>query len=165
MRIKIRQATTKDVDQIFEIFLDMAKAEDKAMRTSNSYLMRTRLRRDDFESSSKKCIRQKIKTKNTEYLVATIDDKITAYAIGEIKKNKNPFFKTVKTGRLVALAVAKKYRKRGIASLLYQEMEGWFKKRKCLQIDLFVVNNNPAISIYKKWGYKTFVNNMSKKLN
>lgn len=164
MQIKIRKATIKDVDQIYEVFLGMVRSENKAMRDTNKYLTRLREKRDDFTISSKRGLRQEIKAKNTYYLVAVANDKIVAYARGEIKYSKNLFFKRVRTGHLHSLAVLKKYRKKGIASRLHREIEQWFKKRKCIQMNLFVLENNPAIDIYKKWGYKTFVNTMSKKL-
>lgn len=164
MKIKIRQATKKDVDQIYQVFLYMIKSEDAAFRKTNHYLMKFRQKRDDFETSSKKGIREEIKMKHCKFFVAVVDDKIVGYARGEIKHSPNFFFKKVKTGYLHSLVVMKKYRGKGIASQLHQKMLGWFTKRKCLAMNLSVVNNNPAINIYKKWGYKTFIYKMSKKL-
>lgn len=164
MEIKIRKATIKDADQIFNVFLDMVKSEDTAMRNTNKYLMRLRRKRDDFETSSKRGIREEIKAKNSLFLIAIDKDKVVGYARGEIKHSKNPFFKRVKTGHLHSLAVLKKYRGKKIASQLHTKIEQWFKKRKCIQMNLFVLENNPAIDIYKKWGYKRFINTMSKKL-
>lgn len=162
--MKIRQATIKDVDQIYEVFLDMIKSEDAAFKKTDSFLMRRRKKRADFITYSKKGLRQEILDKKCKYLVAVIDDKIVGYARGEIQNHQNFFFQKEKVGYLHALAVLKKYRGQKISSQLHQALEVWFIKRNVILINLSVANNNPAIDIYKKWGYKTYIYKMFKKL-
>jgi len=164
MKLKIRKATIKDIDQIYNVFLDMVRSEDAAMRKSSRHLMRFRKKRNDFTSSSKRGLREELKAKNSLYLVAVVGDKIVGYARGEVLYSQNFFFQREKTGRLHALAVLKKYRGHKIASQLHNEMENWFKKKQCLQMNLTVIKDNPAVKIYEKWGYKTFVYKMSKKI-
>ncbi|MFA5127353.1 MAG: GNAT family N-acetyltransferase [Patescibacteria group bacterium] len=164
MNVKIRKATIKDINQMYPVLLDMIKSEDRAIKASNRYLMRLRKKRTDFEASTKREFRREMEVKNSKYLVAIIDDKIVGYTRAEVKNNKNSFFQPVKTGYLQSLVVLKKYRGRGIAAKLYQELEKWLKSKKCTQVSLHVLKNNNAKKIYEKWGYESVFYKMTKKL-
>ena len=164
VEIVIRKATIKDIEQIYEVCLDMVNSEDKSARKIGGYLLDIRNRRKDFVSSSKRELLREIKEKNTVYLVAQAGNIIVGYARGEFLAKKDPFFKPIKIGYLHALVVLNKWRSYGIASKLNSELEKWFRKKKCSQIHLEVFENNDAIKIYENWGYKRFINKMSKKL-
>jgi ribosomal protein S18 acetylase RimI-like enzyme len=164
MEIIIRKATIKDIEQIYRVYLEMIKSENESVRKIGNYLLDIRNKRENFILASKKELLQEITEKNTIYLVAQIDEKIIGYIRGEFLEKKDPFFKPIKIGYLHALVVLKKWRGFGIASRLNSEVEKWFKKKGCSQVHLEVFEHNNAIKIYKSWGYKIFINKMSKKL-
>ena len=162
--MNIRKANSKDIDQIYQLFLEMIKSEDFSAKKVDKCLLNNRKKRQDFISSAKKELLKEFKEKNSIYLITEINNKIVGYVRGFIIENKDPFFNSIKIGYLNALVVLKKYNGKGIGSLLYKEIENYFKKNKCKQIHLEVFENNPAITIYKKWGYKSYIKKMVKKI-
>lgn len=127
--------------------------------------MDLRKRRSDFVESAKQELLREFRERNAIYLVAEIDSAIAGYVRGSIIESKDSFFRNVKIGYLNALAVLVRYRGRGIASKLNRAVEQWFKDNSCSQCHLEVFENNPAIRIYEKWGYKKFNRKLAKKLS
>ena len=164
MDIIIRKAKKSDVNEVYSIFLELVKSEDASSKRVSKCLMDLRQKKFGFTQSSKRELLREFRERNSIYLVAEINGKIVGYARGKFIENKDPFFKTVRIGLLNALAILKKYSRKGIASKLNKSIEKWFKKNKCSQIHLEVFENNSAIKIYPRWGYKTFINKMVKKL-
>ena len=162
--MKIRKATKKDINGIHETFQYMLESEDKASSKSANFLMKLRKRKNNFELNSNKDLEKEIKKKNVLWLVAVIDNKIVGYACGCIKNNKNPFFYSYNIGFLEGICVKKEYNGKGIAKELNKSMEIWFKKRKCIISYLYVLSENPAVEIYKKWDYKITDYKMFKEL-
>jgi GNAT superfamily N-acetyltransferase len=150
----IRKAKSSDIDQIYQCFLEMEKTEDISAKKSAQFLFDARKRRKNFEQCAKKELLREIRERNSIYLVAVENDVVLGYSYGSISKNKNPFFDFPKLGYFNALLVRKKYQGKGIAKLLYLELENWFKEQKCKLIYLDVFFHNPAKNIYPKWGYK-----------
>ena len=79
-------------------------------------------------------------------------------------KKSDEFFSAPNVGLFHALLVTKKYRRKGIAKKLRLEMEKWFRKKKVDFIYLEAFAMNPAVNVYKKWGYKTSTYKMFKKV-
>ncbi|MBT5021417.1 GNAT family N-acetyltransferase [Candidatus Woesearchaeota archaeon] len=154
MTVLIRKAIKKDIEEIYNCFLDMAKSEDTSTKKIDRAFMLLRQRRKDFVTSSKKELLREIRERNSLYLVAEENKCVVGYAYGTIKKQKSPFFVTKTIGYFNALVVRNRYRGKGIASKLRNELENWFKIKKCKLIYLEVVEQNNAKEIYKKWGYK-----------
>lgn len=164
MEIVIRKAKVNDIEQIYEVCLAMITSEDESARKVGGYILDTRNKRKDFVLSCKKELLREIKDKKVLYLVALTNDKLVGYIRGEFIEKKDPFFKPIRIGYLHALVVLKEWRSHGIASQLNGELEKWLRKKKCRQVHLEVFENNEAINMYEKWGYKKFINKMSKKL-
>lgn len=164
MDILIRKAKKEEVDEVYDVLLEMIKSEDLSSKKVSNFLMYLRRKRLDFQESAKQELVREFREKNSLYLVAETDNKIVGYVRGSILENKGPFFKTTKIGYLNALAVLKNFTGKGIVLKLNQAIEKWFKEEKCNQIHLDVFENNPAIQIYEKWGYKTFNRKMARKL-
>jgi ribosomal protein S18 acetylase RimI-like enzyme len=126
--------------------------------------MDLRKRRINFSKSSKKELLKELRKRKSFFLVAESENKIIGYIRGTITEDKEPFFKTVKTGSINSLVVSKKYRGKGISSKLNKEMKKLLKENKCSYLSLGVIETTPAFNIYKKWGYKSFNRHMIKKL-
>lgn len=164
VNLSIRKARVADVGQVYAVLLRMFASEDASAKKASKRLLDQRRRRKDFATSARKELLREFKEKNAVYLVAVVDGGIVGYARGSVVEDKSPFFKTARIGHLNALAVLKKYEGKGVASKLNAELEGWFKKRGCSQIHLDVFENNPAIRIYERWGYRTYNRKMVKNL-
>jgi diamine N-acetyltransferase len=164
MDVLIRKAKKKDVDEVYNVLLEMIKSEDASSKRVSQFLMDSRKKRSDFQDSAKQELIREFRERNSTYLVAELNDKIIGYIRGNIIQNKDPFFQVTKIGYLNALAVLKNHSGKGIASKLNKSLEKWFKENECSQIHLEVFENNPATKIYEKWGYKTFNRKMGKKI-
>ena len=162
--ITIRNATTKDIEGVYETFLEMAAAEDSACRRIGRYMVNTRQRRKDFTAQAKATLAREFKKEGSIYLVAEFDGALVGYAFATLKNLNDPFFKPVRVGTLDAIAVKKKYRGRGIARELHQELVRWFSMNRCQSIQLDVLSKNPAVDLYKKWGYTVTAHRMTKAL-
>ena|SRR3989338_4742197 len=164
MQIKIRKAKESDLNGIYSVFLDMADSEDMAMHNSGTSYTRTRIRRKDFEKSAKKELLREIKDSKNLYIVAEIGNKIIGYARATLESKKSPFFKPAKIGHFDAICVLNGHRGKGVSTKLRNEIERWLRQKKCSEIQLDVMESNPAAKIYEKWGYKVFLNKMSKRV-
>ncbi len=111
----------------------------------------------------RKEIKEIINDKNSIILLAKEDKKVVGFLIAKIKKN-NTGSEQITQGTIANLYVLKKYRKKGIATQLYNQSMMWFNRRGCKYIQLTVYNLNPAKKLYMKWGFKPFVIIMKKKL-
>ncbi len=81
------------------------------------------------------------------FIVAESEKRIVGYAIGVLRVNN--------TGHIISIAVARNWRRKGIATKLMQELERKFRERNMKAAILEVrVSNNPAIRLYEKLGYK-----------
>jgi len=84
-------------------------------------------------------------------LMALVDDKIAGFIIGIVRKG----FKTGNIGHVFTLDVAERYRRKGIALRLLQELEKKFKEKNAKESILEVrLDNKVAKKLYKKLGYK-----------
>ena len=164
MGLKIRPATNKDVVGVYKVFLNLLKVEDESLKDVANNLMNLRKRKKNFEVEAKKELIREFKEKKSLYLVLVNNKKIIGYCYGSYEKPKDPFFDRPVIGYLNSLVIDKKFQNKGFASKLYQEMEKWFKKNKCEYIRLEVFFKNSAVNIYEKWGYKTAISKMVKKL-
>ncbi|MBD3304218.1 GNAT family N-acetyltransferase [Candidatus Woesearchaeota archaeon] len=162
--MKIRKAQKKDLDEIYKLCLELFKSEDASSSKVGKFLRKLRLRRVDFKSSTKKELLRELRQKDSLYLVAEKDGELVGYIRGEIFNVKDPFFKPQKIGYLHAMVTKKEYRSKGVSNKLYAEMLKWFKKKKCAAVSLEVFATNPAVKVYKKWGYKIATYKMWKKI-
>jgi ribosomal protein S18 acetylase RimI-like enzyme len=159
--MKIRKATTKDLEQIKTVFLDYEKA-------SMGYLPRKyRLLRNKtkpIDKNIRKALLKDIHAKEAIFLVAEEHKRVVGYIFGHIRDDRHPLWNPPKTGELTDIAVLSTHRGFGIGSKLWHELLKWFKKEKCTFITLSVNVNNNAQEIYKKWGFDKFYLRMIKKM-
>lgn len=100
--------------------------------------------------------------RNTRFILAESAKKPIGYAIARV--HKDPAGPKIMMGNLTQIFVLPKYRGKGVADLLWDDVLVWFKSRKVDFLQLFVtVNNKHAINVYKKWGFKSFMIRMSQK--
>jgi len=66
-----------------------------------------------------------------------------------------------KIGRIILIAVDKKYQRKGIGSVLIQESLKWFKQRCSFMVVGTQIINLPAISLYQKNGCRLFGSKVS----
>ncbi|MBW3017722.1 GNAT family N-acetyltransferase [Candidatus Woesearchaeota archaeon] len=162
--MKIRKATAKDLNGVYELFLEMVTSEDRALRKCSTSFLELRKKERDFEKKARKELLREIRARYSLFLVAEENNKLIGYAYGEVPKKSDAFFAPRNTAFFYALLVTKKHRRKGIANKLKLEMEKWFRKKKVDYIYLEAFAMNPAVNLYKKWGYKIAMHKMFKKV-
>ncbi len=80
------------------------------------------------------------------FLVAEFLKRVVGYVIAVVEYGD--------VGHILSIAVKKEFRRRGIGSLLLEEILKRLKRKNCKSVYLEVrVSNIPAISLYKKYGF------------
>jgi ribosomal-protein-alanine N-acetyltransferase len=87
---------------------------------------------------------------NTISLEAKADKEIAGFIIAQVEYEDKEF------GHIITLNVAPNYRKKGVATKLLGEVEGFLKRRGVGECRLEVrEDNHAAIKLYHKLGYQT----------
>jgi len=103
-----------------------------------------------------------LRDKKKLYLVAICGKEIIGFAIAEIAHKKYQEVKVVE-GTIARLYVTKKFRGKGVSTLLLKRIQHWFNAKKVKYVDICVLAKNiKAMDVYKKWGFKPFVVVMQK---
>jgi len=87
-----------------------------------------------------------------------------AYIVGKLKRSL-PWYKNEKFGYIESMFVDEGHRAHGVASELFNLLKLWFVENgiDTLELRLFS-NNEKAIRLYEKWGFKPHVTEMVYKI-
>ena len=105
-----------------------------------------------------------LRRKDKLYIAAIHRDRIVGFAYAQTAAaSKVDKSKTV--GWLSEIFITKAYRRKGVGDKIWDEILAWFKLKKVsfLQLNVFC-NNERAVEVYKKWGFKPYTMIMSRKL-
>jgi ribosomal-protein-alanine acetyltransferase len=128
MAVTIEDATTRQLDRLYEIEMECFKKEAFTRNQIASLLT-------DYNSVS---------------LVAKIKGEIVGFIIGAICIERNSL-----TGHILTIDVSPIHRQKGIAQKLLEETETIFKEKGVKTCRLEVRENNiAALRLYQKLGYK-----------
>ena len=95
------------------------------------------------------------------FLVASHEDEVIGYIVGEVEA-RNTCQETRLLGHIMNVAVKKPYRRRGLGTLLMDEIEARFIKEKAKMAYLEVrESNKEAQELYSKRGYM-FINKVER---
>ncbi len=99
-------------------------------------------------------IRSRINDKDSQVLVAEINDEIVGSGFGDIVKAK-PFLKHKLITSLGFFYVKEEYRSIGVNKMILKELIKWSKKRGVSEMKLKVYDKNiNAKSVYLKYGFE-----------
>ena len=146
----IRKAKIKDLKSIIDLFILFRKEDDKFLSGFLLYIARLN---KNYKAELNKELRKYIYAKNKAAYVAEDKNKVIGFVLGYIKDYPK-FFKVNREGYIDALFVARKYRGKGISSMLKENIFKWFAEKKMKYAGLDTAQNNKhAQKIYKKWGF------------
>ncbi|AXT60832.1 GNAT family N-acetyltransferase [Aquimarina sp. AD10] len=95
-----------------------------------------------------------IDTKNTEVVVAEIDNTIVGSGYGQIR-NREDYFKQKQIGYIGFIYVKEEHRGKGVSQKVIQYLYDWFKTKNLDEVRLTVYEKNPrAIKAYEKVGFE-----------
>jgi len=151
--MKIRKASLDDFEKLKEIKIEFFLWECGFDKRLNPEFVKKELG---------KAMTKHLKERNRIFFVAEEKGKFVGYAAAKIEKNP-PFVKAKLTGHLSNIYVKPDYRKSGVGKALFDKTMSWFKQKKVGEQSLLVhKENDPALSLYQKLGYKEYIVDMRK---
>ncbi len=154
--MKIRKATSKDIKQIDEIYVEGALRESK-LQNSGMTIKELQKEMDKYKSSRPKSFLNEMKLKNHYWIVAEERGKIMGFG--------QAFMRNKDIGVLEKVYVGKNYLRKGVGSKILKELEKWIESKKPKYIEAGVYfKNKPSINLNKKFGYELISVKMRKKL-
>ncbi len=152
--LTIRKAKPSDLAEVVELWkelMDFHRELDPLYTCS-----------EDGPDNFLKWIKKQMKIEDAELIVADVSGNVIGYAKIEIAKYP-PVFEKKKYGMISDVAVSKKYRRRGIGRILFEESIKWFSEHKIDRIELRVSNaNDIAQGFWNKMGFKPYMTTMYK---
>jgi phosphinothricin acetyltransferase len=135
-KILIRDFREEDMEKILEYREEVAGISFPVMKFS--------------KESSRKAMLKGLEKHPGSIRIAELDGKIAGFIIFRPKK-----LSLEESGSIESIFVHKDYRKRGIAKLLLETAEEWFRKKGIRHISATVTNTNlPSMELFSKSGYR-----------
>ena len=135
-----KEDTEKFIDLIYQTDLEML---DFGIIEADEIHKKTR-------ETTKNLIEAVLASSNNIILVAEVDNNLVGYLQGY-----GGLFRRVKHYVDLSISILTAYRRQGIGLKLFQELDKWAIENKIHRLELRVLENNePAIALYKKVGYK-----------
>lgn len=155
MKIKIEEAKRKDINLIIKLQMGLA---DYHKSIDAKYYKSWRERKEQLRKRLLEILSKR--QRNRKFLVAKIKNRVVGFFIGGIHKSL-PYCREEKIGEVYQAFVDKKFRKKGVGKLLFEELIKWFKRRKIKFIEVLVDSRNKiGISAWKKYGFFEFQKRM-----
>ncbi len=156
MELIIREAQISDVDEIKELwkeFIDFHKIRDP-------FFTRT----SDGHEHFGKFAQESIVSDEWIVLVATDREKLIGYCMATIK-DYPPVYVNPRCGLVQDIAVAQKYRRKGVGSQFFSRVIPWFVKKGVSRVELEVtVTNEVSQAFWYKLGFRDFMKKLAKDL-
>ena len=151
--MKIRKATIKDFEKLKKIRTEFYLWECKRDLRSNP----------DYASKGLGArLGRNLKQNNILFPIAEKNSEIVAYLGAEILKNP-AWVNFKKRGHIFNIYVRPKYRNKNIATLLIKEALKWFKSNNVSDLMIMAYeNNHVAKRIYKKFGFRKYISELTK---
>jgi len=148
--VKIRKATLKDLDVLYNLNVELAKYEfrfdpvKKKPRKKKRYI-------HSYED-----LRKKLKKKDCHFFIAEDQGKTIGFIEGCVE-NSPPFYKYPRKGNIGPTFIKKEYRNKGVGKKLVKEMLGRFKSKNIKWIQITThAKNTKSIKFWKKMGFKEY---------
>lgn len=144
--MNIRKAKIEDYNQIIKLYKELYDTEK---------VFYTNLCKEyDISDKQRIKIEKRIKSRKGIILVAEEEEKIIGLIDGYIIDS---IYYVEKVGYLDHLCVDKSYRNLGVAKKLIEDFSSRMKKRNVSYLKLNAFENNePAVNLYKKLGFKEY---------
>jgi len=155
MIIKVSQAKKEDYNGFIEVF----KEVEELHRLNASWKFKK-----PEPIFSEEYYEKLINDENCMFFLAKDENEIVGYSIAYKKEVSDiPVLKNRKWIHIDDLSVKSNQRKKGIGSIIMEEIENWAKKNNINEIELNVwLFNTNAINFYEKKGYEAFSQRMRK---
>ncbi|KYD26132.1 MULTISPECIES: GNAT family N-acetyltransferase [Bacillaceae] len=140
--MNVRHATVDDAEPLAHLILRVEKEAEFMMFEAGERTLTPDLQRSQIEAMQNE--------ENSTILVAEADGKLVGYLVargGSARRNKHTVY--------IVIGVLASYRGKGIGTMLFAELERWARTKGIHRLELtVVVNNQRAVSLYRKMGFE-----------
>lgn len=151
--ITIRAARLADIRTVTELWKEFMKDQEEIVTQRNPKSRPFLVRLPDAVKNFADWASKNIRGRTGRVYIAEVDGKPAGYSLISIRI-RPPIARLRRLGYIDDLFVKKEYRGLGISSKLKDEATRWFRKKGIRHVALVVgKGNEPAHSIYEKWGF------------
>ncbi len=156
----IRKASIEELDKLTKILIKF-KEEVREFEQENFRAFKNKKKPYEIIKNS---VEKKIANEKGLFLVACEEDEIIGFIYGFIREFNHLVYEAFTYGEIAHIWVKEEFRRNRISSALKNKLFEWFKTNNCKYIQLQVLDNNPSLGIYEKWGFEPVLKIMKKKL-
>lgn len=154
--VKVRNAKLKDVKAIarlnYELMMHVGKYDKIFKMRKNPLPIMEEWRRKGVYNPRHKL------------MVAEDNGKVIGY-INATTKTRPKIYEVTEVGFISDVYVLPEYRKQGVSKMLMEPVLRWLKSKKLKYVNLFAVTENEvALKVWKKYGFKEFLKEKYKKI-
>lgn len=154
--MKIREATSKDLDALKVLSFDFLSSEAKKEPSYEPEYALT--------ESSANYLLKRVNSENSLFLVVEEESNLVGFLIGYIGKIPDAR-KSMKPAVLDEIYVADKFRGKGVGKKLLQKFQDWAKSHGANKLRVGThFRNDGAIKFYKDAGFEDFYVKLEKKI-
>ncbi len=152
MKVKIREYTKSDANDIKKIFAQFVKYHSELDDSFKKVKEHTEMFIEYVESN--------LSNDKHHCAVAELNGKVIGYYVSKIEE-KPPVYLVPTYGYIDNICVLEEYQKKGVGSLLVKDTKKWFKKKNISRIECFAVISNPkSTSFWRKMRFNPFIEQM-----
>ncbi len=156
----IKKASIEELDKLTKILIKFKEAVKEFEQEKFRVLKNKKKPYEVIKNS----VEKKITNEKGLFLIAYEKDEIIGFINGILREFNHLIYEPFIYGEIAQIWVKEEFRKNGISSALRDELFEWFKTNNCKYVKLEVLDNNPALRIYEKWGFEPVLKIMKKKL-
>lgn len=146
--VEIKEAKKKHIPEIIEIwkeFMDFHRDIDPFFA-----------RRENAHRKAKQYLRESIRSRKSQVLIALDNRKVVAYSLSRIAEYP-PVFKQSTFGFISDMAVKQNYQRQGIGKYLLEETKNWLTEQGVQRVELEVASKNEVgKSFWAKHGFREY---------
>jgi RimJ/RimL family protein N-acetyltransferase len=140
--MNVRHVTVDDAEELAHLILQVEKEAAFMLFEAGERALTPEQQRNQIEAM--------MNEENSTILVAEADGKLVGYLVargGRARRNKHTVY--------IVIGVLASYRGKGIGTMLFAELECWARTKGVHRLELtVVVNNQRAVSLYRKMGFE-----------
>ncbi|MCK4730500.1 MAG: GNAT family N-acetyltransferase [Candidatus Aenigmarchaeota archaeon] len=156
----IKKASIEELDKLTKILIEF-KEEVKEFEQEEFRVLKNKKKPYEIIKNS---VEKKITNEKSLFLVAYEKDEIVGFMDGILREFNHLVYEPFTYGEIMHIWVKEEFRKNGISSALKDKLFKWFKTNNCKYVKLYLLDKNPALGIYEKWGFEPVMKIMKKKL-
>lgn len=141
-----RAADVRKLEPLFREYMEFHRRRDSIYALSK-----------DAPKAWSRYVRRRLRAGRYLLLIAEVSGRIVGFATSEIAM-RPPVFRSVRYGMIGDVAVTRRFRRKGIATLLVRECRRWLFSQGVRRVELRVlVRNAVSRAFWRKMGFRPYI--------